>query len=207
MKDQIALILCFAFGVFAIFAYFFPVLDELNKEYVINWTLIIFGFSMVLGIVSLLKSHVNKISRRSKGYQYNIVALLGFLGMSFFGFVYGIDEKSFFQYLFFTLQVPVQATMFSLLAFFIGSATFRAFRARTLEATLLLAAAIIVMLGQVPLTSQNIPYITEFKDWILDVPNTAAKRGILIGVGLGLISTAMKIILGIERTYLGGTGD
>ncbi|MBN2383089.1 hypothetical protein JXQ70_09430 [bacterium] len=207
MRNQIALFLCFIFGVFAILAYYFPVLDELNKDYVINWTLIIFGFSMALGIISLLRSHFTKINRRSKGYQYNIVCLVGFATMIFFGFVYGISEDSFFQYLFFTVQVPVQATMFSLLAFFIGSAAFRAFRARTLEATLLLVAAIIVMLGQVPLAAQNIPFITELKDWILNVPNTAAKRSIIIGVGLGVISTALKIILGIERTYLGGSGD
>lgn len=206
MRDQIALTLCFLFGVFAILAYFFPVLDELNKDYIINWTLVIFGFSMALGIVSLLRSHIGKISRRSQGYGYNIVALSGFTIMIVFGFFFGITEDSFFQYLFLTIQVPVQSTMFSLLAFFIGSAAFRAFRARTLEATLLLVAAIIVMLGQVPLAAQNIPFMTEMKDWILNIPNTAAKRGILIGVGLGLISTAMKIILGIERTYLGGSG-
>lgn len=206
MKNQLALILCFGFGIFAIIAYFFPVLDEWNKEYVINWTLIIFGFSMALGIFSLLKSHFTKIVRKNKGYQYNAVALLGYIVMVVFGFGFGIGEKSFFQYLFVSIQIPVQATMFSLLAFFIGSAAFRAFRARTMEATLLLIAAIIVMLGQVPLTSQNIPYISEIKNWIMNVPNMAAKRGIIIGIGLGLISTAFKIILGIERTYLGGSG-
>jgi hypothetical protein len=201
-KQQLPLVFCFVFGAFGLIAYFSPSLDEVNRDYVINWTLVIFGFSMALGIYSLLRSHFTKVSKRVDGWWYNLVALLGYFTMVFVGFVFGIGSDSAFQYFFVTIQVPVQATMFSILAFYIASAAFRAFRVRTLEATLLLVAAVIVMLGQVPLTSQ-IPYLAEAKDWIMNVPNLAAKRGIWIGIGLGMISTALKIVLGVERTYLG----
>jgi len=125
-------------------------------------------------------------------------------------------QNSVFVWLYDNVQVPMDATMFSLLAFFIASAAFRAFRARAFEATLLLIAAMIVMIGNVPvgdLIWNTVMSWTPWEDgaswirqWILDVPNGAARRGIILGVSLGVISQSIRIILGIERSYLGG-GD
>lgn len=117
-----------------------------------------------------------------------------------------------FNWLYQYLYIPLDATMFSLLAFFIASAAFRAFRARNLEATLLLVAACIVILGLtspfVYLWRQVVPGAPELPtktmQWILEVPNLAMRRAILLGVGLGAVAQAFRIIFGIERSYLGG---
>ena len=111
-----------------------------------------------------------------------------------------------FEWLFNNIQVPMDATMFSLLAFFIASAAYRAFRARSFEATLLLVTAIIVMLGNVPVGDLIWSETSSMKQWILNNPNLSARRGIILGVSLGVISQSIRIILGIERSYLGG-GD
>jgi len=111
---------------------------------------------------------------------------------------------------------PLQATMFSLLAFYVASAAFRAFRAKNLQAILLLATAFIILLGQTfagywltswipdssPLAPLKIKSLTEFVAVFL----TAGSRAIMIGIALGVASTSLKILLGIDRSYL-GTGD
>ncbi len=98
---------------------------------------------------------------------------------------------------------PCNATMFALLAFFIASAAFRAFRARNVEAGLLLGAAILIMIGRVPLgraLHESLPWLAE---WIIDVPNNAGRRAILMGAALGAIATGLRVILGLERSHLG----
>ena len=108
------------------------------------------------------------------------------------------------------LYSPMSATMFALLAFFIASAAFRAFRIRTTEAALLAVAALLVMLGRVPIGNQLSGWLPEplqlasIQDWIMNWPQTAAKRAILIGAALGVMATGLRVILGIERSYLGG---
>ena len=97
----------------------------------------------------------------------------------------------------------MEATMFALLAFYIASASVRAFRARNIEATLRLLAAVLIMLGRVPMGEAIWGRFSDIQQWIMEFPNTAAKRGIMIGVGLGMTATSLKLMLGIERAYLG----
>jgi hypothetical protein len=98
----------------------------------------------------------------------------------------------------------LSSTMFSLLAFFIASAAFRAFRAKSFEASLLLIAAFIVMLGKIPLGEYMVPGISSLQQWIMNYLNTAGQRAILIGAAIGIVAISIKIIIGMERSYFGG---
>jgi hypothetical protein len=170
--------------------------------------MIIAGFTLVVGLITLGRVHVQKVIKKRKGFGYSVILLLSMvitLGVSFYsGEVYkGLAVSgSPFMWYYNNIFIPLSATTFSLLAFFISSAAYRAFRARTLEATLLLIAGVIVMLGRVPLGAILWDKLPVISDWIMDVPQMAAKRGILVGIALGMIITGLRIILGIERAYL-----
>jgi len=201
MRRQIPLAIALVAGLFGVLSYFIqdPTVQDI-REQLLAWLRLIGAFAIGIGIVSFLRNHGKKISRQVPGWAFNAVAIASFVAMTTIGLFGGIGDNSLFRKMFDFAQVPMEATMFSLLAFFIASAAFRAFRARTKEATLLLLAAVVVMLGRVA----NIDWLSQATEWILAVPNTAAARGITIGVGLGIVATALKIVLGIERSYLGG---
>ena len=71
-------------------------------------------------------------------------------------------EGGLFKWMFDSIFTPLSATMFALLAFYVASASYRAFRARNFEATLLLLAGIIIMLGRVPIGSLITPWMIMY---------------------------------------------
>ena len=207
MKQQVPLVLCFLFGIVMILTEFSPhTASQATYKEIANWGRVISPFVFVLAVVTLIQTHWTRIQRRVEHWQYSLVVFAGMIAMVVAGLPSGPQHPA-FKWLFNNVQVPMDATMFSLLAFFIASAAYRAFRARTFEATLLLVTAVIVMVGNIPVGDLLWPdAASNARQWILDNPNLSARRGIILGVSLGAISQSIRIILGIERSYLGG-GD
>ncbi len=224
MKRRIPLLIVLVLGIIMIIQFFIP--HAISKDLFMNfldWEMVIGIFAFVLGLGSIVLHHVEKIRRKQEHWPYSWVTLISIVVVAIIGLFGGMEGKGplpvepkamlfgktvvikySIQTIFDNVMTPLGATMFALLAFFMASAAYRAFRARTVEATVLLISAAIVMIGVVPLghlISPKLPYLAQ---WILDVPTTATQRGILFGVGLGMAATSLKIMLGIERSWLGG---
>ena len=214
MKKTLPLIITFLAGFYMILAFFIPhnVIAASAQE-MQSWEIIIVAFTLVLGIGNLIQVHAEKIQRKKSGWYYSVVLLICLVSMMVIGLFWGISEGTVYYWLYDNVMAPLSAAMFSLLAFFIASAAYRAFRARNKEATLLLVAATIIMIGRIPLGNliwQNLPWLGAkyphalemITQWIMDIPNAAGQRGIKIGAALGAVSMALRMLLGIERSYL-----
>ena len=224
-KRTIPLLIVFAIGVLAFVQEFIlhPWSGKLVGE-MATWFKIIGGFAMFLGAYSLLHMHLTRIRRKMPSWGYSVFVFLGAAFMIGAGVYSEIQTSSqpvgtnsqfdWFTWGYEYIQVPAGATIFSILAFFMASAAFRTFRARNMAAGLLLVAAVIVMLGRVPVSETlsrwlffgHSQVITHATDIIMEYPNMVAKRGILLGIALGAISQSIRILLGVERSYMGG-GD
>ena len=214
MRRTVPIAITMIVGFIMVFKFFFEnqwyvhaVGSEIEK-----WGIVIAAIAYVLGVANLTKVNGRVILRRGRDWPYKLVLLIAMFAVILIGVVEfhyyrgGAEperEALWFAWVFDYLVTPLSATMFSLLAFFIASAAFRAFRARSFEATLLLIAGILVMIGRVPLGY----YLTggaatEIQVWILKVPSLAGQRAIIIGAAMGMVSAALRIVLGIERPYL-----
>jgi len=104
-----------------------------------QFAVVISNMALGLGVISLLRIHGKKVQRREKGtWMYSLVAILTF----FVVFVLGIvnTEGDQYQWAFQYVYTTLQQTMYASTGFYIVSSAYRAFRARNLDAALLLIA-------------------------------------------------------------------
>jgi len=204
MNRKVSLAVCFLFGVIMFIQYFspHPVASAVNQSVLEYWQ-IIFAFTLLVGVVSVFKNNVMQI-RRGHDRPYRLVTLTGLVAMPVLALIWGIRTDTPFMWIFENIQAPMQSTVFALLAFFVASASFRGFRARSVPAAILLLSALIILLSRSALGSLISPQLYEVADWIRSYPSMSARRAILIGIGLGSLTTSLRVILGIERTWLGG---
>lgn len=224
MRREIPLVILIFVGSLLIFSVFLPPLENLGENFTLFFD-IIAVFAFFLGGGNLVRVHVKKLMRKKEDWPFSIVTLLGFAlmlaaGLFKIGNEGGIAARveaagSLFEIIYRNVFVPLGSTMYALLAFFVASASYRAFRAKNREATILLVASFIILLGSTPFgavltswmpDSLSILEIPNLSVWIMSSPNLAGQRAIMIGIGLGVVSMSLRLILGIERSYLGEDG-
>jgi hypothetical protein len=190
------------------------------------------GLAIGLGVVSLASFHAKAIALRKSGWGNSIVFFAGLLAMIVLGIwnvhviraaehIQNPEVAKQFQHsmrfvsggynlVFNGLFQPLNSTMFSVLAFFIVSAAYRAFRIRSAEAALMSATAFIVMLGMVPLgmvltssiganSSLAALRLENLGRWIMVVINMSTVRAINFGVAVGGLAMALRVWLSLER--------
>lgn len=205
MRTRVPLTITAVVGLILIVEFFFniSVLTTMTKE-LQSWAIILGAFALGLAAINLLRIHGKRVMER-KGEWYNSFALVATLVVqTVIGISMGQTSDA-YQFGFQYIMTPLGATIFALLAFYIASAGYRAFQAKTIDSGILLVTSIIVMLGSVPVGQAIWKKFPIISAWLLDFPNMAGQRGIIIGSALGAIALGIRVLLGIERGHLGGS--
>lgn len=204
MRRRLPQLICLLFGVVLLVLYYLTPkwAHDFNLTILVEYYQIIFAFTLLVGVLSFFRVNLKAIEQ-GRDRPYRIVSLLGLVCMPILAMIWGIKGDSPFMWIFENIQVPMQSTVFALLAFYVASASFRGFRARSLPATVLLVSALLALISRSDLGGFVSDYIGPVADWVRNNPSMSARRAILIGIGLGSLATSLRVILGIERTWLG----
>jgi hypothetical protein len=187
------------------------------------WFNILAVFAFILGAASLLRTHGRRVVEHGRDWPYSLLTLFSFVAVLVIGLLKvggppGLQGNvthahSWLTWIYQAIYTPLRGTIYALLAFFVASAAYRAFRLRSVETSLLLGAAFVVLLGRTPFGVTLTAWlpdrlhalrIDELSVWILKVPVTAGWRAVLIGIALGVVAMSLRLILGLERQALGG---
>ncbi len=205
MKQVLPVIIAIFFGWLTLMALVFnlpPVVTDLT----LGWAGLVVAFTLVLGVLNLLAVHTNRVLRKRN--PYSLILVLSMIAVFVVAFLdrRGITENGMGLY-FDWVQAPLEAALASLLAFFLLFAGFQLVkRQRTIWSLLFLVTAVLVLVADILLvTSWAPPRLTEWfiriQDVIQNVIVVAGVRGLLIGVALGSILLAVRMLVGLERPY------
>lgn len=204
MKRTVPLIIGFLSGAIVLAKYF--IADKTLATWgtnVVAWRAIVAAFALGVGTVNLLQTHATRISRRQKGWDSSVLLMVSLIGFTAIGLFKGTTDPV-YRWGFNYLYQPIYSAISSLLAFMITSASYRAFKVKDWQAGVLMVSAVIVMLGQVGVGSMIYKGLPSWSSWLMSVVNTAGMRGITIGGALGAVALSLRVLLGLERGYLGG---
>lgn len=201
---KIAQVITFVFALIMVLQFFMEVpLFETSGATLASWNIVIAAFAMGLAAFNLIRIHVKKVKQRRGNWISSVVLLVVLIVQTTVGLTFG-DGSAPYKFFFDGIMSPLGATMYAMLAFWIASAAFRAFKARTLDATVLLCVGVIVMLGNAPIGEIIWDQFPAVRGWLMTVPAMAAIRALYIGAAIGGIAVGVRILLGIERGHLGG---
>jgi RsiW-degrading membrane proteinase PrsW (M82 family) len=202
---QVPVTIMLVTGVIVILGYFLDIsIVTAASSELQTWSVVISTFAMGLGFINLLGFHIPRVQKRKeREWWLSLVLLIMLAATLVTGFMSPWADHPYFSYIFQTVNKPLGGSMYAILAFFITSAIYRAFRARNLDATLLLVAGLFTLLQKAPIGGAIWPGFNDIGTWFLKVPNSAGMRGIIIGAALGVIALGIRTLMGAERRGLG----
>jgi hypothetical protein len=206
-RRDIPLAITFIVGVIAVLDYYTTIEAVASTFTVIkNWGVVVQAFALGLGAVNLLRVHGRRISERRGGNEwlFSVWLLFMMIVFIFFGLWRGkFDADPTYSWLYNAIYLPLGATMYSSLAFYMAYGSYKVLRARNFEAALLFITAVLVILGNTPIFPATLPAFFHTREWIFTAIVGGSYRGIRIGVGIGAVVLGIRTLLGMETGYLG----
>jgi hypothetical protein len=203
MKKLLPMLVSAVVGLILLADYFLkvPALKQPATE-IQDWGLIVSAFALALAAVNLLRIHAKRIVKKDRQSIHSAILIGGLLVTAFSGIFAGTTSRV-FQFIFDSTFTPLAAVFYAMTAFHLASASYRAFRAKNLQAAALLVSGVLQMLGRAPIGEVMWNKFPAIADWLTNVVNLAGSRGILISTAVGTVGAGLRILAGIDRSHLG----
>ena len=168
-----------------------------------TWALIIQLMAIGLGAINLVQVHYKQVSRKTNLMIYSVWFLVFFAGLLLLGFyklATGVEPYP-YTWIFANVYTSLGATLYAITGFYIFSAAYRAFRARNIDAAILLIGGIFVLLANAPIGEVIWGGFPLIGNWFNNVGQIPGMRAFTIVGALGLLAYGFRALIGKERGF------
>jgi len=189
--------------------YFFFPESQPWAEMIRTWAVIIYNISLGLGAVRLAMAHSMNVQRRRENWAFSGILLAALAIMLLTGlagyFMTGQQTSNpIYNWLFNWVYTPLGATLYPITGFYIFSAAYRAFRARNIDAALMLIAGCFVILSNAPVGEAIWVGFATVGEWFRFTGQIPGMRTFALVGTLGMIAYGFRALLGKERGFYAG---
>lgn len=178
----------------------------------VDWAAVITAVGLLLGVLSVTGSHVQRVRARSADWPYSLILVVGLLVMIVAGIFFPLPGRAGIvlpgslaevpiRTVFRALYEPVASSLLALLAFFSLSAALRALGRGSVEAIVIVSVAALVLVAQSPPVTA-LPGVGATLQWFNDYVALAGARGLVIGAAIGAFVAGLRVLLGFDTPYL-----
>ncbi len=171
-----------------------------------NWGTVIAAFAIGLGFINMFQNYGKKIAKRRPGWYYAAWFILLTSITSIIGVIQG-NSGDISSYIYNNVYSPLSATFYSIALFYMASAAYKSFRFKSIESSLLLISAFIVLLKNAPIGAIIWGGFDPIGTFILNYPTMGVSRGIGISITLAAVALALRVMTGKEYGFLAGTSE
>lgn len=199
MKRPLTLIVGLLSGLVVLAAMFLAPRGGSVLAVVLNWVIVVASVALLVAIASLVLTHLRFIAKGKKGFLLSIVLVISFITTLALGLLLGVDDPLFLRFVG-TIIRPIETALLGLVALVMMSAAMKIFRERgwsVLTVSFGVSAIIFLILGLGFLQNLKIPVLNEAIRFVEALPMIGA-RGLLIGIGIGLLMMAFRVLFGME---------
>ena len=204
LKSLVLASLAVAAGLVVLLGYFIklPILISVRGVF-LQWAFILTGIALLVGIVNLGRVHWHKVRSAQVDSVYSIILLVAMI-LTLIVAGYSGPTASPSLWIFRYIQLPIESSLMALLAIVLAYTAARLFYRRLNVFTLIfIVTALLVILGSISFPIIDLEVLRSLRTWISQVVATGGARGILLGIGLGVVATGLRVLMGADRPYGG----
>ena len=189
-------------GLFVLGALFFKGQIGSYLPYVLDLAILLMAVSALVALAYLLTLQVKKIRQNPAKSVPNLVMVLAFVVTLAAGLVFGVQNPNYNRWVA-AFQRPLQSSLLGLSALVMASAALKLFQRKGIDSFTVsfgLSAVFFLLLGMNISRLVINPQLDAALLTLSQLPLVGA-RGLLIGISLGALLVALRIVFGIERPF------